>query len=314
MNLADNYFSAVAWLGLIPVLVLFGFVRWRWARSVAIPVSSISTVDVPETQTRRVRYRWLAEFILWLSALVGIIGLAGPQHGIASNSADLEGLDIVLTIDLSSSMNLRNSDGESKLITAQGVISEFLDGQEGNRIGVVIFQSSALILSPLTYDIDALGSQIDRLETGWLKDGTAIGLGISEALVILRNSSAKSKVIVLLTDGENNAGVISPSEAAELSKALDTRIYTIAFTPGDEFFDSKVLRSISKVTGGRGFDAYTREDLLTAYSTIADLERSNIGVRDYVVMNYYQTAFILVAMALLVISFILSVTYFKRFP
>jgi len=314
MNLADNYFSAIAWLGLIPVLVLFGFVRWRWGRSVAIPVSSISTVDVPETQTRRVRYRWLAEFILWLSALVGIIGLAGPQHGIASNSADLEGLDIVLTIDLSSSMNLRNSDGESKLITAQGVIREFLDGQEGNRIGVVIFQSSALILSPLTYDIDALGSQIDRLETGWLKDGTAIGLGISEALVILRNSSAKSKVIVLLTDGENNSGVISPSEAAELSKALDTRIYTIAFTPGDEFFDSEVLRRISKVTGGRGFDAYTREDLVTAYSTIADLERSNIGVRDYVVINYYQTTFILVAMALLAISFILSVTYFKRFP
>jgi len=92
----------------------------------------------------------------------------------------------------------------------------------------VVFQSSALILSPLTYDIDAVESQIDRLETGWLKDGTAIGLGISEALVLLENSSAKSKVIVLLTDGENNAGIISPLEAAELSKALDTRIYAIA--------------------------------------------------------------------------------------
>lgn len=314
MNLADNYFSTVAWLSLIPVLVLLGFVRWRWGLSVAVPVSSISTVEVPETKTRRVRYRWLAEFILWLSTLVGIIALAGPQYGIASNSTELEGLDIVLTIDLSSSMNLKNITGDSKLVTAQGVISEFLDGQEGNRIGVVVFQSSALILSPLTYDIDAVDSQIHRLETGWLKDGTAIGLGISEALVLLRNSAAKSKVIVLLTDGENNAGIISPSEAAELSKALNTRIYTIAFTPGDQLFDSGVLQNISEVTGGKGFDAYTREDLLTAYSTIADLERSNIGVREYVVINHYQTPFILVATGLLFISFMLSVTYFKRFP
>lgn len=147
-----------------------------------------------------------------------------------------------------------------------------------------------------------------------MKDGTAIGLGISEALVLLENSSAKSKVIVLLTDGENNAGIISPLEAAELSKALDTRIYAIAFTPGDQFFDSGVLQRIAEVTGGKGFDAYTREDLLTAYSTVADLERSNIGVRDYVVINHYQTPFILIATALLFISFMLSVTYFKRFP
>jgi Ca-activated chloride channel family protein len=314
MNLADNYFSSVAWLSLIPVLVLFGVARGRWGRSIAIPVSSISTVEVTETKTRRVRYHWLAEFILWLSGLIGIIALAGPQYGIASNPTELEGLDIVLTIDLSSSMNLKNMDGDSKLVTAQQVISEFLEEQDGNRIGVVVFQSSALTLSPLTYDIDAVDSQIDRLETGWLKDGTAIGLGISEALVLLKNSSAASKVIILLTDGENNAGVISPLEAAELSKAFNTKIYTIALTPDGQFFDSRTLQSISEVTGGKGFDAYTREELLTAYSTVADLERSNIGVRDYVVINHYQTPFILVGIALLFISFMLSVTYFKRFP
>tara|TARA_B110000196_G_scaffold201888_1_gene172901 strand:+ start:1634 stop:2578 length:945 start_codon:yes stop_codon:yes gene_type:complete len=314
MNLADNYFSSVAGLSLIPALVLFGVARWRWGRSIAIPISSISTVEVTKTKTRRVRYHWLAEFILWLSALIVIIALAGPQYGIASNPTELEGLDIVLTIDLSSSMNLKNMDGDSKLVTAQQVISEFLEEQDGNRIGVVVFQSSALTLSPLTYDIDAVDSQIDRLETGWLKDGTAIGLGISEALVLLRNSSARSKVIILLTDGENNAGVISPLEAAELSKAFNTRIYTIALTPNGQFFESKTLQSISEVTGGKGFDAYTREDLLTAYSTVADLERSNIGVRDYVVINHYQTPFILVSIALLFVSFMLSVTYFKRFP
>jgi|TARA_B110001454_G_scaffold212658_1_gene229714 Ca-activated chloride channel family protein len=314
MNLADNYFSSVAGLSLIPALVLFGVARWRWGRSIAIPISSISTVEVTKTKTRRVRYHWLAEFILWLSALIVIIALAGPQYGIASNPTELEGLDIVLTIDLSSSMNLKNMDGDSKLVTAQQVISEFLEEQDGNRIGVVVFQSSALTLSPLTYDIDAVDSQIDRLETGWLKDGTAIGLGISEALVLLRNSSARSKVIILLTDGENNAGVISPLEAAELSKAFNTRIYTIALTPNGQFFESRTLQSISEVTGGKGFDAYTREDLLTAYSTVADLERSNIGVRDYVVINHYQTPFILVSIALLFVSFMLSVTYFKRFP
>jgi Ca-activated chloride channel family protein len=314
MNLADNYFSSVAWLSLIPVLVLFGVARGRWGRSIAIPVSSISTVEVTETKTRRVRYHWLAEFILWLSGLIGIIALAGPQYGIASNPTELEGLDIVLTIDLSSSMNLKNMDGDSKLVTAQQVISEFLEEQDGNRIGVVVFQSSALTLSPLTYDIDAVDSQIDRLETGWLKDGTAIGLGISEALVLLRNSSAASKVIILLTDGENNAGVISPLEAAELSKAFNTRIYTIALTPNGQFFDSRTLQSISEVTDGKGFDAYTREELLAAYSTVAELERSNIGVRDYVVINHYQTLFILVGISLLFISFMLSVTYFKRFP
>ena len=314
MNPADSYFSTIAWLSLIPVLGLLGFVRWRWARSIAIPISSISAVDKPETQTRRVRYRWLPELILWLSAVVGIVALAGPQYGITSDSADLVGLDIVLVIDLSSSMNLSDMNDETKLASAQGVISEFLDGQEGNRIGVVVFQSTALILSPLTYDTDAIESQIDRLETGWLKDGTAIGLGISEALLILRNSAATSKVIVLLTDGENNAGIISPLEAAELSRALDTRIYTIAFTPEDQFFDSGELQRISELTGGRGFDAYTSDDLLAAYSTIADLERSTIGGRDYVVINHYQTAFILVTMILLFVSFMLSATYFKRFP
>ena len=314
MNLADNYFSSAAWLSLIPVLVLLSVARWRWGRSIAIPISSISTVEVTKTKTRRVRYHWFAEFILWLSTLIGIIALAGPQYGIASNTTELEGLDIVLTIDLSSSMNLKNMDGDSKLVTAQQVISEFLEEQDGNRIGVVVFQSSALTLSPLTYDIEAVDSQIDRLETGWLKDGTAIGLGISEALVLLRNSAASSKVIILLTDGENNAGVISPLEAAELSKAFNTRIYTIALTPNGQFFESRTLQSISEITDGKKFDAYTREELLTAYSTVADLERSNIGVRDYVVINHYQTLFILVSITLLFVSFMLSVTYFKRFP
>ena len=248
------------------------------------------------------------------------MALARPQKGLTVSQVPSEGMDIVIAFDVSSSMEVPTNSalGTTRLSQAQRVVDPFIKNLEGNRVGVVIFQSKALALSPLTHDIAAIRRRVENLASGLILDGTAIGDGIGEALVLLEDSPARSRVIVLLTDGQNNAGIISPDQATQLAAALDVRVYTIGFfsgvSPDAIQIDAASLQSIADGTEAKYFNASSPEELVNAYSEIGQLERSRIGERRYVGFREYAPALLLPAVILLLGESALRTTWLRRYP
>jgi len=207
--------------------------------------------------------------------------------------------------------------GNTRLSEAQGVIGAFVETLRGDRVGLVIFQSRALALAPLTHDLDAIKLRIDALEPGLLADGTAIGLGITEALTLLEESPARSRVVVLLTDGHNNAGEIQPLQAARIAQALDVHVYTIGFASGGISgiaVDAQTLRQVAESTDAQFYNARTQQELLQAYADIGQLERSRVGERRFVAFREYAPWFLLGVLGLLLGEFALRATWLRRYP
>ena len=198
------------------------------------------------------------------------------------------------------------------LQTAKQIIREFVKKQDQGRVGVVVFQSASLLLSPLSYDMTGIDRQIDRIESGWLEDGTAIGDGIIESLSLLAESNSKSRVVILLTDGENNEGIITPVEAAQLSRSLGIKIYVIAVTLPNQMFDTRELEMIADLTAGQFFDASTSSELAAAYQSIAELEFSEITTREFLTYRSYAPVLALITSIFVGIAAILSTTIFRR--
>jgi Ca-activated chloride channel family protein len=194
------------------------------------------------------------------------------------------------------------------------VIKDFVSSLEGDRVGLVIFQSRSLVMSPLTVDRAAVQQTVSTLEPGLLPDGTAIGLGLAEALNLLRGSEARSRVVVLLTDGQNNSGEIQPLQAAQLGKTLGIRVYTIGFVDRGEDIDAATLRRIATDTGASYFDASNQAELATAYEEISALERSRVGERRFT--HYQELAPWLAGAALLLLAgeAMLRASLLRRYP
>ena len=182
----------------------------------------------------------------------------------------------------------------------------------------MIFQSKALALSPLTHDIAAIQRRVVGLAPGLIDDGTAIGLGLSEALTLVEDSPAQSRVVVLLTDGQNNAGAIVPEIAAQLASALDVRVYTIGFlsgaAQGQVSINEVSLRAIARTTNAEYYNARNVEELAQAYADIGELERSRVGDRRFVSFREYAPWFVLGAIGLLIAESTLRATWLRRYP
>jgi Ca-activated chloride channel homolog len=301
-------------LVLIPVAALL-VSQWLQPRPAA-PVADISPLAVAARRTWRVRLRRLPDVIRAVAIVLLILGVARPREGLALSSLPEEGIDVVAVVDVSTSMNVRVSEDETRLQAARRVLEEFAEGMEGHRLGLVIFQSQALTLSPLTSDIEAIRGRIGQLRPGLVPDGTAIGLGIAEGLTMLEDSVARSRVIVMLTDGENNMGVIHPFQAARMAEALGVRVYTVGLgSPvGVDEIDQPAMTELAEVTGGRYFDARSAEELQEAYSTIATLERSRLGDREFLTWREYGPWLALLAAALLAAEMGLRSTWLRRSP
>lgn len=267
-------------------------------------------------RTWRVRLRGLPTLLHVAALALLVFALARPRQGLAVSLIPTEGIDVVVALDVSSSMTERVAGTqETKLGAAQRVVREFAEGLEGDRVGLVIFQSRALTMSPLTVDQRAIARSVGQLRSGLLPDGTAIGLGLAESLNLLRDSPARSRVVVLLTDGQNNGGDITPPDAAAIGKALGIRVYTIGFGAGRPgSVDSESLRGIAEATGGRYFDANTAGQLGEAYAEIGRLERSTVGERRFT--RYVEFAPLLagVVAGLLVLEVTLRSTWLRRHP
>ncbi len=281
----------------IPALVYL-YVRRRRLRSGAIRYSDVEALKQSDAR-RSGRYRH-GLFALRMVALVAfIVAFSRPQTGVTSETVSAEGIDIVLAIDVSSSMLAEDLE-PNRLEAAKVVAADFVEGRVNDRIGLVVFAGEAFTQVPLTLDYSVVTDLLGQMEVGMIEDGTAVGMGLATAVKRLQASDAESRVVVLLTDGRNNTGEIGPVTAGQMAQALGVRVYTIgaggegmARIPIDDpmlgrryanvevDIDEASLREVAETTGGRYFRATDREGLGQIYEEIDALETTEIEVQNF---------------------------------
>jgi Ca-activated chloride channel homolog len=285
--------------------------------------------DLPHGWRVRLRHVPFALRVLALAAL--IVALARPQSSARGENVYREGIDITIALDISGSM-LAEDLRPNRLAAAKTVAKEFIKGRESDRIGLVIFAGESFTQCPLTTDYDVLVNLLDKVKMGNLVDGTAIGEGIANAVNRMRTSQAKSKVMIVLTDGVNNMGSIDPLTAAEIAATFGIRIYTIGVgtrgtapypvqTPfGIQYqnmpveIDEAMLRQVSSATGGSYFRATSNQKLRDIYTEIDQLERTRVEVQEFRRYTEMFPRFLVPAILLLALEFLLRALVFRKIP
>lgn len=309
---------AFALLALV-VLALVLEVRRERARPAGMLFPSLGLLPASRVSWR-VRLRWLLFPVRVVGASALVTALAAPVVIQASYDVPAEGIDIVVALDTSSSMTAPDfGGGQTRIVAAKKVIHDFLGGLRNDRSGVVIFSAEGMVLSPLTLDHAAVQRLMQPVEAGRpLRDGTAIGTGLATALNLLRPSTASSKVVVLLTDGVNNAGELQPLDAAQIAKLLGVRVYTIGAVPlasrGQVDVDEALMRRMSELSGGQYYRASDEAALRNIYREIEALEKARVGTRGYVETSDATLPFIALGAVLLVLELLLAATVFRRTP
>ncbi len=277
---------------------------------------------------------WLRHilFLLKLLAIVFLItALARPQSSNSWQTYSSEGIDIILALDISSSMLARDFTPD-RLEAAKKVAVKFILERPQDKIGLVVFSGESFTQCPLTTDQSVLVNLIHDLKSGMIEDGTAIGLGLANAVNRLKDSPGKSKVVILLTDGVNNRGAVAPMTAAELAKAFNIRVYTIGVgTYGEAPYpvqtpfgvqmrnmsveiDEGILQQIATLTGGKYFRATDNDKLKQIYSEIDQLEKSKIEVKHFSKKNEQYFLFALIGLCLLIAESVLRYTVLRKIP
>jgi Ca-activated chloride channel family protein len=264
--------------------------------------------------TWRMRYRWLPTFIRAGAIALLIVAIARPQVGQADSELPGQGIDVALVLDTSGSMTASQLGSEdTRLDSAKRVLVDFIDGRTEDRLGLVIFRAGSLVLSPLTLDYEALTAVTEDVGEVNLPDGTAIGVGLSDALNLLRESRARSRVAILLTDGENNSGDIEPLAAARIAETLGIRVYTIGVVEaGRRTVDERALTEMAEITGGRFFRASSEQALEAIYASIDQLEKSRIERSLFNVYDEYAMYFLAAALGLLAVELLLRNTLWRQ--
>ena len=327
------HFASPYYLWLLTLLVpMIGYYVWRTLQGgAAIRISSVAGV-VRAPKTVRYYLRHLPFALRAAAFALLVVALARPQDVEQNVRTNTEGIDIMLAIDVSGSMLARDFKPD-RITAAKEVAGSFIADRYGDRIGLVAFAGEAFTQSPLTTDQSTLQTLLARIRSGLIEDGTAIGNGLATVINRLRESEAKSKVIILLTDGVNNRGEIAPLTAAEIAKAQGIRVYTIgvgtegmAPYPAIDMFgnitfvnqkveiDEKTLTAISDMTGGKYFRATDKAKLKAIYDEINQLEKSKVEVTEHVSYHELYLAWVLAALGLLLAEFLLANLVLKRIP
>ena len=299
-------FQDPAWLWaalLGPLVLVAAWLRERdqAARAVSFPGAARLLRVTPSL---RVRLRHAPVVLAALALVVASIALARPQHGTLREDVTTQGVDIVVALDVSGSMAAEDFQPRNRLAVAKDTVAEFFGRRKSDRVGLVVFAGRSLTKSPPTTDTAVLLRQLEDVRLEMLPDGTAIGSGLATSLTRLRRSQAKSRVVVLVTDGANNAGEIDPATAADMAKAMEVRVYTILVGRGgrvpmpmkvQEFtgrirtdvvmtevqIDEGLLKRIAERTGGEFFRATDPESLRQIFDRIDKLEKSEIKLAAY---------------------------------
>lgn len=330
-----------ALLSLPGALLVYVCSRLLWRRAGAVPGEALTRLKVSQGAALRGVPRTLSARLIHLPGalrvaaivLVGV-ALARPQRVDAPDALELSGIDIVMSIDLSGSMRAADLQ-PTRLEAAKEVVGEFIQRRRSDRMGLVVFGREAFTVVPPTLDYTVLQRMVSALSLDLIDgSGTAIGDGLGTALNRLRHSDARSKVVVLLTDGANNAGHVDPREAAQLATALRVKVYTILVGTAEEApvqqgvdlagrpvyatarfpVDPQLLQDIATTTGGQFFRAVDRAGLAQSFHTILDhLERSKIADAGARYAELYSWL-VVAALALLALEVLLSSTRLRRFP
>jgi Ca-activated chloride channel family protein len=265
----------------------------------------------------RVRLRWLLLPLRVLAATALIIALAAPSVVQAAFDVPAEGIDIVVVIDTSSSMTTPDLGGQPRIEVVKKVVHDFLGGLTNDRVGIVIFSAESMVLSPLTLDYAAAQRLVEPVAAGRpLRDGTAIGTGLAAGLNLVRESTARGKVAILLTDGQNNAGDIQPADAAQIAKLLGVRLYTIGAVAARSRtdVDEALMKRMSELTGGLYNRASDETALRDVYREIQTLEKARVGTRAFISTEDASLPFAAAGAGLLALQLLLALTIFRRTP
>jgi Ca-activated chloride channel family protein len=324
------------WFWVITLLPLVLFWRGRAGPVAAVQFSDVGLVrDVARRSRSRVgRWLWLLPLV---AAALMILGLARPQRGHSRTEVTANGIDIVLALDVSGSMQALDFliDGQrvNRIEVVKSVVAKFIDQRPDDRIGLIAFAGVPYLVSPITLDHDWLQQNLERVNIGNGDDGTAIGSAIAAGVNRLRMTPAKSKVVVLLTDGVNNTGKISPLAAAEAAKALGVRIYTIGvgvrgkapipvrdangamhIVMAKVDVDEKTLQTIADETGGKFYRATDTDSLQQIYEQINRLEKTAQTVQKFEHYDELYPWALIPALAVLGLGVLLQNTRYRRLP
>ncbi|NNE27642.1 MAG: VWA domain-containing protein [Saprospiraceae bacterium] len=298
-------------------------------------------VEIAVPGVRELKYKYSLKSLLFkylpllriLALSAFIFALARPQSVLKEEEVKAEGIDIMLVMDLSSSMLARDFDPD-RLTVSKQMAQDFIDKRSYDRIGLVVFAGESFTQSPLTTDHRVLKNFLGQLESGLLDDGTAIGMGLASAVNRLKESEAKSKVVILLTDGVNNAGYIKPMTAAEIAKSMGVKVYTIgvgsmgnAISPtrrrsdGVYVFantrveiDEALLTEISKLTGGQYFRATDEASLQSIYEQIDQFEKTEIEVSVFKRYSEEFRFFLFIGLICLILEWLFKNTILRSVP
>jgi Ca-activated chloride channel family protein len=335
LDLFETTIPAVVIAGigvLILAAMLFYHLKRRRTKSATIKYSDLRIVK-RAGRTNRQRFRIILLVLRMMAVAFFIVAFARPRSGTEYQEVTSEGIDIMLALDVSSSMQAEDFKPNNRLYVAKEEIKKFIERRVNDRIGLVVFARYSFTQCPLTTDYGVLLNFVDQVDFGQVEDGTAIGMAIANGVNRLRESKSESKIMVLLTDGDNNAGEIDPITAANLAAAFDIKIYTIgAGRPGNAMFpyqdpifgkryvyqptkiDEESLREIAKRTNGQYFRARSGEELDQIYKEIDNLEKTEIEIAAHIQYKELFHYFTYVGLAFLILEILLANTYFRKLP
>lgn len=325
-------------LGLLalPMLAILTTQLKSLRRPATLRYADIGLTENEASRTWRVELLPLLRWLRWIGLALLIVALARPQSGDSRRIAQGEGVDIALALDISGSMRSLDFEPDNRLVAAKAVIQDFVATREFDRVGLVVFAESAFVQAPLTVDHDVLDDLLDRVQIApemGLTDGTAIGMGLATAANMLKDSTAESRVLILLTDGANNSGQIDPFTAAQAANTLGIKVYTIGMgrdgnVPFREIglngetvityrrstLDEATLQRIADDTDGLYFRAQDTIGLQRIYNEINRLERSTVEVLQFNDYDEWMAWLLVPGLLILLAEMVLRHTVFRRIP
>jgi Ca-activated chloride channel family protein len=319
------------------LLLILPLLAWWYGRTHKRRAATLrySNLDLLKTLPQQSNY--LSRHILFGLRLLAIgliiVALARPQSGQTEEEVTAEGIDIVLALDISSSMLAEDFRPQNRIEAAKQVAQQFIEGRKSDRIGMVVFAARSFTQCPLTLDYGILINFLKKVDVGLVDDGTAIGLGMATAVDRLRTSKAKSKVVILLTDGVNNAGEIDPLTAGRVAQAFNIRFYTIGvgtrgqalypvqdpifgkrYMPMPVEIDEAMLTRIAEMTKGKYFRATDRQSLEKIFAEIDQLEKTKIEVKQFTRYRELFVNWLAIALGLVFVEIMLANTRFRKIP
>ena len=326
-------FANPTYLYLLLLLIpLIGWYIYKLSKSQAsMQVSSSEVFQLPEARSWKIYLRHVPFLLRMVLIALLIVVLARPQSTNSWQNSSTEGIDIMLAMDISSSM-LAQDLKPNRLEAAKDVAASFINGRQNDNIGLVVFAAESFTQCPLTTDHTVLLNLFKDIQPGIIQDGTSIGLGLANAVSRIKDSQAKSKVIILLTDGVNNAGEIAPVTASEIAKTFGVRVYTIGGgTQGEAPYpfqtafgiqyqnvpveiDEPTLKQIAATTGGQYFRATDNASLKAIYEEIDQMEKTKISVQEFSKKQEEYMQWALLVLLLLLVEVLLKNTLLRNIP